>query len=1128
MAGTTERRPGSRSARAATLALAAVAVAVVSLLACAGAAHAAVWVIPASDRAFPDTLPGPAATIAIDAARNESEGAQVVLAGDASREVTFSWADGSDPLITGNTQLHQVYYVNITQPTDGLTAVPGLYPDPLIPKAFGTPIPVPYYTTSFYLRTHVPPDAAPGDRTATLIVQNGVEAVAIPFTLHVWPFGWQKLSTRTGFNVNPNHIKRSVAGSSLDWNDANARRQVMLATYTMLAQYGISSLAPLEEPDTAADGSFDAAALQSALAPYLDQGGLGLNATRIPWIRTSPWVQDKNYGPSSPQLMNYLTEVCAVYKRNGWQDQAYAYIMDETTTRETEKTAELYARTLHAASARSGYRLEFLLTDDPRPTDLGGVKQANTFLFDDVDIWGVRYFYFFGRVPALQREKAAGKQVWWYPYYNEKVAKLPNFVIEKPNTDQRVWGWLMEQWDVDGLINWALNRWVSATSSSTYRDPYQDPLTWKTAARQANGDSSLIYPGYYPAYGLTDPYAPPVSSLRLEALRDGLEDREYLKYAERLPGGSQVVARQLAAITQFPYPIEQKNVFRFPLYSDDPADYVAARLEVGRFIEVTQAGMGPKRGIAGAAEPGATARVSPALVSPAPARWVTAARGAAPAAPPLLALQRARLTGGQPSAYQRQGAAVALDGDTALVAAPDESAAGRPYAGAVSVFVRSAGGWSLAAELVAPDPASGDGFGFAVALDGDTAVVGAENRTVGGKEHAGAAYVFVRSGGTWSLQAELTASGAAVNDWSGSSVALDGDTVIVGAPGRTVGGRPYAGAAYVFQRSGGVWTQQAELTAADGAFGDEFGRAVALSGGTALIGAENRDAGAVVDAGAVYVFAGAGAGWYEQTRLVAPDPSARAGFGSALAVSGGTALVGAGGATAGGLVNCGAAYVYTTSGWSLQAQLADPGRTAGDWFGCSVALAGDRLVVGAWGATVTGRLEAGAAHVFDRAGAGWRPVATVAAADAADGDTLGWSVAVQGDTVIAGAPGRTLSGRPLAGAAYVHKLVLAPSLSLSVRPETVKAGRSVLLDGIVTNAVTGAESIQIWRKQGSRMTLLKTLKTVAGGVFSWSTRPKQAGTWAFVATYKAGGQTFRSPTATVTVKAVKKDKKDRK
>jgi hypothetical protein len=560
------------------------------LLAAAGAARAAVWVIPATDRAFPDTPPGLSQSIGIDAAQNEYEGAQVVLSGGGDHQVTFTWADGSDPLITQNTVLDQVYYVNVTQPTDGLDADPGNYPDPLVPKAFGTPLPAPDFTTSFYLLTHVPQGTPEGLHSATLVVQNGLEVVQVPFVLQVWPFGWQQLSTRTGFNLNANHIKRSLVGSALDWNDTAARTRVLQATYAMLEDHGISSLSPLEDIKPAADGSFDAAALAATLAPYLDSGGLGLNATRIPWVRTSPWIFDSTYTSTSPQIMRYLTQLCAMYLQHGWQDKAYAYVMDETTTRAEERTAELYARTLHAASARSGYRLDFLLTDDPRPTDLTALKQANSFLFDDVDIWGVRYFYFFGRIPAIRQEKAAGKQIWWYPYYNARVAKLPNFVIEKPSTDERVWGWLMEQWNVDGLINWAVNRWVMATNASTYRDPYQDPLTWSTVNAQANGDSSLIYPGYYPAYGLTDPYAPPVSSLRFEALRDGLEDREYLRLAKRLPGGAQVVAQQLATITQFPYPVEQKNVFRFPTYSDDPEDYAAARLAVAEFITSAQGG----------------------------------------------------------------------------------------------------------------------------------------------------------------------------------------------------------------------------------------------------------------------------------------------------------------------------------------------------------------------------------------------------------------------------------------------------------------------------------------------------------------------------------------------------------
>jgi hypothetical protein len=563
-------------------------VAAVLLLVAAGAADAAVWVIPATARTSPSTPPGTSQTISIDAAKNEYEGAQVALSSDGDRAVTFSWSADSDPLIVANTILDQVWYVNITQPTTDLHTRAGLYPDPLLPRSFDSPVATPGMTTSFYLLTHVPPGASGGDYHATLVVQNGAETVQIPFSLHVWDFGWAQLSTRTGFKLNEDALAKSVAGSGLRWTKRKERERLLLNTYVMLQQHGISPLDPIDLPRVSADGTFNAAKYAALLAPYLDAGGLGLTATRIPWIRHWPWEFDVEYDADSPQLMTYLTQLCALYQQHGWQDKAYAYVMDETTLRWEEKTAERYARVLHAASAVSGYRMKFLLTDDPRPRSLGGVKQANRFLFDDVDIWGVRYFYFFGRIPALRKQKAAGQEVWWYTYANARVADIPNFVIEKPNTDQRVWGWLMERWNVDGLMNWALNQWVVAGSPSTYRDPYQDPLSRSTRTRKANGDSSLIYPGYYPGYGLTDPYAAPVSSLRLEALRDGLEDREYLRLAKTLPGGVQVVKDALATITTFPYKVQQKNVFNFPKYTDDPAAFEAARLAVASFIEAYQ------------------------------------------------------------------------------------------------------------------------------------------------------------------------------------------------------------------------------------------------------------------------------------------------------------------------------------------------------------------------------------------------------------------------------------------------------------------------------------------------------------------------------------------------------------
>lgn len=158
------------------------------------------------------------------------------------------------------------------------------------------------------------------------------------------------------------------------------------------------------------------------------------------------------------------------------------------------------------------------------------------------------------------------------------------------------------------------------------------------------------------------------------------------------------------------------------------------------------------------------------------------------------------------------------------------------------------------AKLTASDAAADDLFGRSVALHGGTALIGAAGVDVGGQEDAGAAYVFTYDGTSWSEQAKLTASDAAAGDWFGLSVALQGSTALIGAPGADVGGQAGAGAAYVFTYDGASWSEEAEFTASDAAANDWFGVSVALQGGTALVGAVFADAGGQEDAGAAYVF----------------------------------------------------------------------------------------------------------------------------------------------------------------------------------------------------------------------------------------------------------------------------------
>ncbi len=423
------------------------------------------------------------------------------------------------------------------------------------------------------------------------------------------------------------------------------------------------------------------------------------------------------------------------------------------------------------------------------------------------------------------------------------------------------------------------------------------------------------------------------------------------------------------------------------------------------------------------------------------------------------------------------GRSVAVSGDTVVVGAvgedsnatgvngnqSDNSANG---SGAAYVFVKGAGGiWSQQAYLKASNSDAHYVFGRSVAVSGDTVVVGAygedSNATgVDGNEfdssadYSGAAYVFVRDGGgVWSQQAYLKASNTDEDDVFGFSVAVSGDTVVVGAlqedSNATGAGGNQAdnsaiesGAAYVFVRDGGgVWSQQAYLKASNTDARDEFGFSVGVSGDTVVVGALQEDSNATgvdgdqagfsaQDSGAAYVFVRDGGGiWSQQAYLKASNTDRNDGFGLSVAVSGDTLVVGASGESSNATgvngnqadnsaLSSGAAYVFVRDGgnvWSQQAYLKASNTDAIDRFGTKVAVSGDTLVAGAWGessnATGVGgnqadnsASQAGAAYVFVRDGGGvWSQQAYLKASNTDASDRLGLSVAVSGNTVVVGA-----------------------------------------------------------------------------------------------------------------------------
>ncbi|HLN18373.1 MAG TPA: FG-GAP repeat protein [Acidimicrobiales bacterium] len=387
---------------------------------------------------------------------------------------------------------------------------------------------------------------------------------------------------------------------------------------------------------------------------------------------------------------------------------------------------------------------------------------------------------------------------------------------------------------------------------------------------------------------------------------------------------------------------------------------------------------------------------------------ITAHPGTVPAVPAVPAVlagkggprQLAELLAADGASGDGSGSSVSVVGGTMAVGAPFHTVDGNAQQGAVYVYVRSGSSWTQQAELTASDGAAFDAFGSGVALSKDTLVVGAPQHTVGANAEQGAAYLFTRTGTSWTQQAELTASDGAASDFFGYAISLTKKQLVVGAPLREVGGVPQAGGVYVFARGRTGWTQQAELTASDGAANDFFGEAVALSGTTLVVGAPHHQVGFDPLQGAAYVFTG-GTSWVQSAELTAADGEIGDTFGWSVAVSGGEIIVGAPGRNMGNGGFEGAAYLFTGgTSWVQTAELAAPDGAAGDEFGASVAISGTTAAVGAPGhATFQG-----AAYVFTDV-AGWAELAELTASDGAANDFFGWAVDATPRRVAVGAEG---------------------------------------------------------------------------------------------------------------------------
>jgi len=400
-----------------------------------------------------------------------------------------------------------------------------------------------------------------------------------------------------------------------------------------------------------------------------------------------------------------------------------------------------------------------------------------------------------------------------------------------------------------------------------------------------------------------------------------------------------------------------------------------------------------------------------------------------------------KVTASDGVASDQFGHSVAISGDTMVVGSRLDDDHGT-NSGSAYIFSRHQGGtnnWGLVKKVTDSDGAADDLFGYSVAISGDIMVVGAYGDDDNGAA-SGSAYIFSRHQGganNWGLVKKVTASDGAGDDYFGYSVAISGDTVVVGAYVDDDRGTN-SGSAYIFGRNqGGTnnWGEVKKVTASDRASSDDFGYSVAISGDTVIIGSRyDDDSGS--NSGSAYIFSrdhGGTNNWGQVKKIIASDPASHDHFGLSVAINGDTVVVGARGNDDHGS-DSGSAYVFSrnqggTNNWGQVKKVTASDAAGGDWFGESVAISGDTVVVGSAFNDDHGS-DSGSAYIFGRHQGGtnnWGELEKLTASDAAGGDRFGVRVATSGRNVVVGSYYDDDNGSN-SGSAYIY--TIAPQLSL--------------------------------------------------------------------------------------------------
>jgi FG-GAP repeat len=376
-----------------------------------------------------------------------------------------------------------------------------------------------------------------------------------------------------------------------------------------------------------------------------------------------------------------------------------------------------------------------------------------------------------------------------------------------------------------------------------------------------------------------------------------------------------------------------------------------------------------------------------------------------------------RLSASDGVAGDNIGTAVAIDGDTAVVGAPGSTGS----KGAVYVFTRSGDTWNFAAKLTASDGVAGDQLGASVDISGNIIVAGAPFHTLEGQANRGLVYAFDRTGSALRNETtRLIALGSSTGDEVGTSVAIDGDEVVAGAPGDGSG----RGSLFTFLSAdtpSNLENEKNNLAASDGAASDALGTSVAIDGDEIVAGAPAAN-GPTADQGAVYTFARDTAGHLETGKLLASDGTGGDQLGHSVAIQGDEIVAGASGDSINSNSSQGSAYTFARTGPAVRpetAKLTASDGAAFDKFGASVAIDDRMIVVGTLFDDIGSNPHQGSLYTFARTGATRIETGKLDASDGDDSDSFGASSAVDGDAILVGAPSDDIATNGNQGSATV-------------------------------------------------------------------------------------------------------------